>query len=113
MDTMSALMAHLQSEIARLEVLQGSSDPVVLDLKEQLRASKAMASQSAAEVFGTQAFELPKNWAEAPAQDDQNRPETEADGIRAGSLRLLKARRQSLALTGRIPASLQLPASKD
>jgi hypothetical protein len=39
----------------------------------------------------------------------EEEPETEADGQRAGQLRLLKARHQSLALTGRIPDSLQLP----
>ena len=37
--------------------------------------------------------------------------ETEADGLRAGALRLFKARHQSLALTDQIPASLQLPSN--
>jgi len=35
----------------------------------------------------------------------------EKDGLRLGRLRLLQARHRSLALTGRIPKSLQLPTS--
>jgi hypothetical protein len=48
------------------------------------------------------------------AQDNQpmaSEDETEEDGLRMGSLRLLQARHRSLALTGRIPESLQLPSS--
>lgn len=42
--------------------------------------------------------------------DDLNRPETEADGQRAGALRLLKVRQQFQALTGRTHGLLPLPS---
>jgi hypothetical protein len=45
-------------------------------------------------------------------QNNQEDVETEEkDGLRLGRLRLLQARHRSLALTGRIPESLQLPTS--
>lgn len=44
-----------------------------------------------------------------PNASGENEQETEADGLIAGALRLLKARHQSKAFTGRIPESLQLP----
>ena len=39
-----------------------------------------------------------------------NKPETEADGLRAGALRLLKQRHQSQVLTGRTHELLPLPS---
>lgn len=44
-------------------------------------------------------------------QNNQEDVETEEEGIHFGTLRLLQARHRSLALTGRIPKSLQLPTS--
>jgi hypothetical protein len=43
--------------------------------------------------------------------DDLNKPETEADGLRAGALRLLKVRRQYQDLTGRTHALLSSQSS--
>ena len=43
--------------------------------------------------------------------DNINKPETEADGQRAGALRLLKVRQQFQALTGRTHELLPLPSN--
>ena len=48
---------------------------------------------------------------DSPNQDDPNRPETEADGLRAGALRLLKARHQSQAIRDRTLELSQSPSS--
>ncbi len=42
-------------------------------------------------------------------EDDPNRPETEEDGLRAGALRLLKARHLFRQITGRDHTLLPLP----
>ena len=42
--------------------------------------------------------------------DDLHRPDTEEDGLRTGTLRLLRVRQQYQAITGRTHASLPLPS---
>lgn len=86
---MSTLIEELPGEISRLEAKYGADNQFVKDLKEQLRASKATLGKTAQEVYRMQAVPMPKQ------NSAHNAPETEADGLRAGALRVAKYKHQN------------------
>ena len=93
---MRSLIEELPAEIARLEAKHGSQDPFVQDLKEQLRAMKTHAGPAPLDTYRMQAVDF--STPAAPQPDDPNRPETEADGQRAGALRIARFRHQNAQL---------------
>jgi sRNA-binding protein len=81
---MATLIESLKAEIARMEAKHGSDDPFVKDLKEQLRASEETSGKTAHEVYRMQAFNF--------AVQEDEKPETEADGHRAEAIRRAQVR---------------------
>jgi len=96
---MASQLELLKAKLPKLEAEFGAGNPYVQGLKMRL----AMLEKPRSENPMDNSTRLSVGMRAAPStdQDDPNRPETEEDGLRAGALRLLKARHQSQAIRDR------------